>query len=227
VIERLTIGRIVLVVCGATAMAMLSACDTGDGKTLKAYDAADYPSQTVPPTSVAGDGFDDIDGGSGFDPIGSAPAGSLEPFQLFAPWQQGGTVEARNTCDGIDVSPALSWGAVPAGTAEIALALVDDTAVSDGEPFVHWVIAGLDPNEIALVEGDVPAGAVQAINFFGDVGYGGPCPPEGDEPHLYRLTAYALDRSPGVADATPALEFLDAVEKVTLGTADLSATYGR
>ena len=59
---------------------------------------------------------------------------------------------------------------MPDGTVEIAITMVDDAAVSDGQPFVHWVIAGLDPNEIALAEGDVPDGAAQALNFFGDVG---------------------------------------------------------
>ena len=230
-------------IAGAVAAVALAACDKGDGKTLKPYDPADYPSQTVAPTSAV----DSLDAGSdagfdaGFDagdgdaigapaslsPATADPGGSIETFQVFAPWTQGGTVDVHNTCDGADVAPAVSWTGVPAGTTEIALALVDDTVVNDGEPFVHWAIAGLDPNEIALVEGDLPSGAVQAINFLGNVAYDGPCPPSGDEPHMYRLTAFALGASPGVADSTPAVEFLDAVEKVTLGTADLSATYSR
>ena len=133
----------------------------------------------------------------------------------------------RNTCDGENVAPALSWGAVPEGTAEVAIALVDDSAVSNGEPFVHWVIGGLDPAAIALVEGDVPEGAVQALNYFGDVGYGGPCPPEGDDAHAYRLTAYALSNPLELADGALANEFLDAIASATLVSADLSGTYQR
>jgi Raf kinase inhibitor-like YbhB/YbcL family protein len=125
------------------------------------------------------------------------------------------------------VAPAISWGAVPAGTAEIAVALVDDSAVSDGRPFVHWVIGGLDPGEIAVVEGDVPPGALQALNFFGDVGYGGPCPPPGDDPHLYRLTAYALNQQLELADGDPATEFLDIIATLTIASTDVTGFYQR
>lgn len=222
------------------ALALLVGCDTGDGKQLKPYDPADYPSQTVPPTVE--DEFDidpntdfgsgeldsdaDTDAASGLDadPDGStaAPAGTIEPFTLAAPWLDGGDIDQRHTCDGLDISPALSWGAVPAGTVEIALALVDDSAVSNGQPFVHWVIGGLDPAEIALAEGDVPLGVPQALNFFGDVGYGGPCPPPGDEPHLYRLTAYALNQQLELADGDPATEFLDTIAELTVASTDVT-----
>jgi Raf kinase inhibitor-like YbhB/YbcL family protein len=230
-----------LVAVGAAALVALTACDSGDGKTLTPYDPADYPSQTSPPTSVVDsidpDGFDPdsldpdgLDSEAIGDPVAppraSDESASPDSFQVYAPWEQGGIVDPRHTCDGDDVAPAISWTAVPDGTTEIALALVDDSVVENGEPFVHWAVAGLDPNEVALVEGDVPPGAVQAINFSGNVGYDGPCPPPGDE-HVYRLTAFALTGSPGVTDATPAVEFLDAVEKVTLDTTDLSATYRR
>lgn len=220
---RLTILCLTTVILGASTLA---ACDTGDGKTLKDYDADDYPSQTVPPTTIEGEGFDSLEALDD-PPVGDAAETSNEPFQVFAPWVAGGEIDVRSTCAGDNIAPAVSWGAVPDGTVEIALALVDDSVVSDGQPFVHWVIAGLDPAEIALVEGDVPPGAVQALNFFGDVGYGGPCPPPGDDAHLYRLTASALNNPLEVADGTPASEFLDAIARVAIGSADLSGTFQR
>lgn len=214
-------------------LSLLVGCDTGDGKQLKPYDPADYPSQTVPPTVE--DEFDidptaDFGGGvGGGDPAASTavPDGTIEPFTLAAPWLDGGDIDARYTCDGLNISPALSWGAVPPGTVEIAIVLVDESAVSDGQPFVHWVIGGLDPAEIALVEGDVPLGAPQALNFFGDVGYGGPCPPPGDEPHRYRLTAHALNQQLELADGDLATEFLDTIATLTVASADATGFYGR
>lgn len=207
---------------------VLAACDTGDGKQLKPYDPADYPSQTVA-TTVPGDTAAELvvptdDVPSSLD--GELAAGA-EPFNLAAPWLDGGDIDPRYTCDGGNLAPALAWGAVPAGTVEIAIALVDDSAVSDGQPFVHWVIAGLDPTEIALAEGDVPPGALQALNFFGDVGYGGPCPPPGDEAHLYRLTAYALNQQLELADGDPATEFLDVIATLTVASTDVTGFYRR
>ena len=146
---------------------------------------------------------------------------------MTAPWLSGETIDARYTCDGLDIAPPLSWGGVPDGTVEIAITMVDDSAVSNGQPFVHWAIAGLDPNEIALAEGDVPDGATQALNFFGDVDYGGPCPPPGDDAHLYRLTAYALNTSLQLADGTLATEFLEAIAQATIRSIDLNGTFQR
>jgi len=207
----------------------LTACDTGDGKELQPYDPADYPATTIPTTEVT-DSFAIVDGEA--PPRASlVPAasqnGGAETFTLTAPWQNGEVIDQRHTCDGLNIAPALSWGAVPAGTVEIALTMVDDSAVSEGQPFVHWVIAGLDPAEIALVEADVPPGAVQGLNYFGDVGYGGPCPPPGDDPHLYRLTAYALNKPLGLADGTLANEFLDAIAVASVGSTDLTGTAAR
>jgi Raf kinase inhibitor-like YbhB/YbcL family protein len=218
----------------ALAALALVGCDTGDGKQLKPYDPADYPSQTVASTIPDGDLDSDLAGDLLVDPSAvvddpsdTVDAAAVEPFSLALPWLDGGTIDARYTCDGDDVSPALSWGAAPAGTVEIAIAMVDDSAVSNGRPFVHWVIGGLDPAEIAIVEGDVPDGALQALNFFGDVGYGGPCPPPGDEPHLYRVTAYALNQQLERADGDGATEFLDVIATITIASADVTGFYQR
>ncbi len=213
------------------ALATLVGCDTGDGKELTPYDPADYPSPTVPTTideEFSVDATTDFDEQSG--DLGGSTASldvTVEPFNLAAPWLVGGEIDPRYTCDGDNISPAVSWGAVPPGTVEIALVMVDNSAVSDGQPFVHWVIGGLDPAEIALVEGDVLPGALQGLNFFGDIGYGGPCPPPGDEPHEYVLTAYALNQQLELADGDPATEFLDTIATLTLASTDVNGFYQR
>ena len=96
----------------------LAACDTGDGKQLKDYDPADYPSQTEPPPSLATDSVGEFDPVSDGAVDTQAPPGFVEgaAFQLFAPWLEGGQIDPRNTCDGENIAPALSWGAVPEGT---------------------------------------------------------------------------------------------------------------
>lgn len=227
-IRRVQRRTVTILVSTITAIGVLAGCDTGDGKQLQPYDPGDYPTQTV--ASTVEDSFGtaatfDVDSGAGAS--SASPAAIVEPFSVVAPWQDGGEIDPRFTCDGLDVAPAISWGSVPAGTVEVAIAFVDDSAVSDGQPFVHWVMGGLDPAEIALTEGDAPPGALQALNFFGDVDYGGPCPPPGEEPHLYRLTAYALNQQLELADGDTAVEFLDTIAKLTIASSDVTGFYQR
>ncbi|HUI12889.1 MAG TPA: YbhB/YbcL family Raf kinase inhibitor-like protein, partial [Xanthobacteraceae bacterium] len=40
--------------------------------------------------------------------------------------------------------------------------------------------------------GKLPAGALPTRTDFGAPGYGGPCPPEGDHPHRYLFTVFAV-----------------------------------
>src|SRR3989442_9789335 len=51
---------------------------------------------------------------------------------------QGGTIPARYTCDGQDVSPPLSWSGAPAGTKSFAL--ISDDPDAPGGTWVHWVL---------------------------------------------------------------------------------------
>lgn len=213
------------------AVVLLAGCstvlDVGDGKQLQDFDPADYPTTTTPTTvsdTVAGTDLLTGDASDGAALPGDANA---EAFSVTTAWPDGGAIDVAYTCDGADTAPAVSWGAVPDGTVEIALALVDDSAVSGGQPFAHWVIGGLDPNEIALADGDVPPGSLQALNFFGDIGYGGPCPPSGDEAHVYRLTAYALSQQLEVVNGGLATQFLNVISATAIASTDVTGTYQR
>src|SRR5690606_7412217 len=134
----------------------------------------------------------------------------------------GTAVPADHACDGADVSPPLAWSGVPAGTVELAITVVDESAGG----FVHWVLAGIDPVVAGLEPGGVPEGAAAAVNGFGTVGWQGPCPPEG-ETHTYRFTLHALGQPSGVRHGRPAEEALSLIDAATLATATLSPTYGR
>jgi Raf kinase inhibitor-like YbhB/YbcL family protein len=70
--------------------------------------------------------------------------------------------------------------------------------------------------------------AVQVATDFGAPGWGGPCPPEGDKPHRYNFTVYAL--------GTEKLELPDGaraslvgfmVNSNAIGQATFTGTYGR
>ncbi len=102
-------------------------------------------------------------------------------------------------CNGTNVSPQLSWTSAPTGTKSFAVTMYDADAPT-GSGFWHWVIVNIPASisELKAGAGDVktklaPLGSLQSINDTGAPGYQGPCPPEGDAPHRYLITVYALD----------------------------------
>ena len=110
-------------------------------------------------------------------------------------FKAGGTIPAKYTCSGADISPALSWNQPPARTQSLAL-VVDDPDAPAGT-WVHWVVYNL-PASARQLPGGVPrgeaivSGGKQGLNDFPQNGYGGPCPPPG-KPHRYFFRLYALD----------------------------------
>ena len=72
---------------------------------------------------------------------------------------------------------------------------MDDPDAPKGT-WVHWVIYNIPPQEPGLPEEFMPyenfaSGIKQGINDFKEIGYGGPCPPNGT--HRYMFKIYALD----------------------------------
>jgi Raf kinase inhibitor-like YbhB/YbcL family protein len=107
-------------------------------------------------------------------------------------------IPARYTCEGDDLSPALAWTGVPAGTKSLALIVDDPDSPDPAAPkatWVHWVLYNLSPEASGLPEAaaspDLPAGTKEGINDWKRTGYGGPCPPIGRHRYFHKL--YALD----------------------------------
>lgn len=137
-------------------------------------------------------------------------------------------------CHGSNRSPALSWTAPPPGTKSLAITMYDPDAPT-GSGWWHWTVFNLSPSTRALSEAEgeaggagLPSGVVQGQTDFGTSGYGGPCPPVGDQPHHYIITIWALDieRLPLDKNAPGALVgfFL---HKHEIGKATLTVRYQR
>ena len=109
-----------------------------------------------------------------------------------------GDIPALHTCDGDDVSPALSWSNVPATAKSLALIVDDPDAPDPAAPkrtWVHWVVYNLPPQTGGLPQNagrhGLPVGARDGLNDWERNGYGGPCPPVGKHRYFHKL--YALD----------------------------------
>jgi len=101
-------------------------------------------------------------------------------------------------CTGSNVSPQLSWENAPEGTQSFAVVMYDPDAPT-GRGWTHWVTFDIPAatKEIKTGSGDLtkttlPKEVIQSITDYGTYGYGGPCPPEGDKPHKYEITVFAL-----------------------------------
>ncbi len=142
----------------------------------------------------------------------------------------GGEIPARFTCEGEDVSPALAWSGVPAGTRSLALIVDDPDAPDPRAPkmtWVHWVLYGLPPEAGGLAEGvapgELPGGTREGLNDWQRTGYGGPCPPVGRHRYFFKL--YALDAVlPDLGRPTKG-RLEEAMAGHILGQAELVGTY--
>jgi hypothetical protein len=136
----------------------------------------------------------------------------------------GEVIPRRYSCDGENVSPPLAWTGVPSGAGALVL-FVDDP---DARGFVHWIVLDLPGADGDLPEGVSPSAdpPQQGRTDFGDVGWGGPCPPSGTHHYRFALTAITaplgLAGNPGGRDVATALDTAD-----VLGQAVLTGMYRR
>lgn len=138
----------------------------------------------------------------------------------------GEVLAQRYTCDGTNASPPLGWSGVPDGTAELVLVLEDPE--HDEAPFIHWMVAGLDPREVdALDEDKLPEGATVGLNDYGDAVYKGPCPPFGEPAGHYVFTLIASGASLGLPERFSASDLATALDRSVLAKGTLTARYGR
>ncbi|WP_082443325.1 MULTISPECIES: kinase inhibitor [unclassified Sphingomonas] len=101
-------------------------------------------------------------------------------------------------CSGQDMSPELSWSGEPEGTKSFAVTMFDSDAPT-GSGWWHWTMVNIPrgvhnlPTDAGNKSGtNAPPGAVQGRTDFGGPGYGGACPPAGDQTHHYHFKVWAL-----------------------------------
>jgi len=167
---------------------------------------------------------------TGLEHVEATSTKSLARFVITSPaFESGETIPKKYTCDGIDVSPPLSWSGFPVGTKSFVLIVEDPDA--PGGVFTHWIVYNIS-SEIASLPEDVEKverldnGILQGINNFGRIGYNGPCPPHGSK-HRYYFRIYALDCDINLRPGATSDDILKAIEGHVIGEAELLAYYGR
>jgi Raf kinase inhibitor-like YbhB/YbcL family protein len=149
-------------------------------------------------------------------------------------FQHGGTIPVKYTADGENVSPPVTWGPAPAGTAGLVLIAEDPDAPSPLIPlinWVHWVVYHIPPTVNELPEAlpdtaELPGGIRQGLSSFKKFGYGGPAPPFGE--HRYYFRVYAVDFTPAFpGPKVTKKQVLKAIQGHILAQGELMGRYRR
>ena len=90
-----------------------------------------------------------------------------------------------------NISPPLKIEDVPEGTKSLVLIIDDpDAMTAVGKVWSHWIIWNISPNISDIPENSIPENCLQGKTDFGEIGYGGPAPP--DKEHRYVFKLYAI-----------------------------------
>ncbi|MGH8022488.1 MAG: YbhB/YbcL family Raf kinase inhibitor-like protein [Limisphaerales bacterium] len=139
----------------------------------------------------------------------------------------GQPIPGEYTCHGRDFSPPLQWSGTPSRAKSIALTCEDPDA--PGGTFTHWVIFNVPATATGFSENvskaaPLPDGSRQGKNSFGNIGYGGPCPP-GGKAHHYIFRVYALDAALSLDSGAGREDLINAMSGHVLAQGQLTGTY--
>ncbi len=142
-------------------------------------------------------------------------------------FEYGTGIPAVFTCDGDNVSPALSWDGEPKDTVTYALILEDPDVT--GGIYTHWILYNI-PASVHGFEPIVPVakkldnGAIHGKNDPGKYGYSGPCPPHGEK-HRYFFRIFALRKKLAPESAGNRENFYAAIKTNVLAEAEYMGTF--
>ena len=127
--------------------------------------------------------------------------------------------------------PQLTISGTPDGTKSLALIMDDPDAMEPaGKVWVHWVLWNINHDTTDLAESlDIQRAYRMdlAVGFgmtdFGEVGYGGPAPP--DKRHTYVFKLYALDDELSLPNDSTKADVEKAMEGHIIEQTQLTGTY--
>ena len=118
--------------------------------------------------------------------------------------------------------PELSVSEIPEGTKSLALIMDDPDAMGAvGKVWVHWVVWNINSNTAAM--GNNAQNGTEGMTDFGEVGYGGPAPP--DKRHTYVFKLYALDCKLDLPNESTKADVEKAMEDHIIEQTQLTGTY--
>ncbi len=132
-------------------------------------------------------------------------------------------------------NPEIDFENVPKDAKSLALIMDDPDAMGAvGKVWVHWLVCNWNPTKLDIDEGfrretykilmtKKDFGLAEGKTDFGEIGYGGPAPP--DKRHTYIFKAYALDTTLDLEEGYSKQELEDAMKGHIIAEAKLTGTY--
>jgi len=133
-------------------------------------------------------------------------------------FQNDGSIPKDFACEGRGVSPELLIGDIPREAKTLALIVEDPDA--PGQIFDHWVVWNIPPSK-RITENARPG--LEGKNSKGEIGYTGPCPPEGT--HRYFFKVYAVDTLLDLKQGATKAQLIDALRDHVVAYGELVGTY--
>lgn len=132
-------------------------------------------------------------------------------------------IPEKYTCDGTDTSPPLEISEIPKNTKTLAI-IVDDPDAPMGT-WLHWTMWNIVVNgsSMNISEGEAPG--IEGKNDFGNIEYGGPCPPSGT--HRYFFKVYALSIGLSLEKGASRKQLEKAMQSHIIDKAELIGLYSK
>ena len=139
-------------------------------------------------------------------------------------FQNGGEIPKKYGYKKDNINPKLIIKDVPSEAKSLTLIMDDPDAMGAvGKIWVHWVVWNIDPSTSEIQENSVPPNSFEGKTDFGEIGYGGPAPP--DKEHTYIFKLYALDEKLNLKKGSTKPEVEDAMKNHIIAESKFEGRY--
>ena len=139
-------------------------------------------------------------------------------------FSNGGEIPKKYGYKNGNVSPPLTINEIPSECQSLVLIMDDpDAKAAVGKIWVHWVVWNISSDVNEIQESSVPSNSMEGTTDFGEVGYGGPAPP--DKRHTYIFKLYALNTKLDIPSGADKNQVENAIKNHIIEETKLTGTY--
>lgn len=112
---------------------------------------------------------------------------------LSSAFTDGSVIPTKYGFKNENINPPLKITNIPDNAKSLVLIVDDPDALSAvGKIWTHWLVWNISPKISIIPENSIPENSIQGLTDFGEIGYGGPAPP--DKEHTYFFKLYAINK---------------------------------